>query len=442
MKLQIPPSKWILSSSLIAMLATLLLVGIFMSPSDEERVAASETQVASLFIEGSDIIRPDLNQEDIDAAEESLRYTPLSQRDPLESKLEGAYQQQDALNILNQVIQSHPTGDEEIILHPHVDQELIDKTEQDLAQLNHSSIEEYDQRLDQAQGIYTELQAGLEKLEEYKSYEVITRSNLHEVIEVVNEATVILGDHIHQPYLATDAVNFHGEIENFSKTLVNGYRYGSYGEETMGAILSNPILSEHLKGTPLRSTPLIALTFDDGPNLNITPQVLDLLAQYDAVGTFFVYGAYVDDHPEMAQRIVNEGHILANHSYSHPDFASISDAEVLQQIEWTQESIYDATGYESTLYRMPFGSGGYRVVELLPDMTSITWNLDSLDWQLQDSQLIYDRVMSGLTNDTLLLMHDTHQATVDALEMILPELVEMGYEFVLPTELAYNQTYY
>lgn len=441
MKEHIKTSKFILSSSLLAMLLTLLLVGLVSLPSNSDRVAASEIQASNLFTEDG-LIQPYLQKEDIDAVDASLRFMTTNQRKPLESKLDNANQQKVALDLLDQVIQSHPMADEAIILQPHVNQELIDKTQQELAQLDHDSIENYDLRLGQAQDIYIELQAGSEKLDEYKSYEVITRSNLHEVIEVVNETTVILGDHIDQPYLASESVNFHEEMENFSQTLVNGYRYGPYGQETMDAIYANPILFELLKGTPLRSTPKISLTFDDGPNLDITPQVLDLLAQYDAVGTFFVYGAYVDDHPEMAQRIVDEGHILANHSYSHPDFATISDAEVLQQIEWTQESIYDATGYQSTLYRMPFGSGGYRVVELLPDMTSITWNLDSLDWQLQDADLIYDRVMSNLTNDTLLLMHDTHQASVDALEMLLPELVDMGYEFVHPTDLSHNQTYY
>lgn len=176
--------------------------------------------------------------------------------------------------------------------------------------------------------------------------------------------------------------------------------------------------------------------------MEYTPQILDILAEYDIKATFFVYGAYVDENPEMARRIVEEGHILGNHSYSHPDFSQISDEEVLQQIEWTQESIYDATGYEAFLYRMPFGAGGPRVVNLLSDYTSIIWNLDSLDWHLQDANAIYENVMANMSNDALILMHDTGQYTVDAVARFVPELVERGYEFVSPMEMDFQHRFF
>ena len=144
----------------------------------------------------------------------------------------------------------------------------------------------------------------------------------------------------------------------------------------------------------------------------------------------------------MARRIVEEGHIIANHSYSHPDFSQISDEEVIQEIEWTQESIVDATGVAPTLYRMPFGAGGPRVVRLLSDMTSIIWNVDSLDWELQDAELIYQNVMANLSNDMLVLMHDTAQYTVDAVARFVPELIEQGYEFVTPMELDFQHRFF
>ena len=134
--------------------------------------------------------------------------------------------------------------------------------------------------------------------------------------------------------------------------------------------------------------------------------------------------------------------MIGNHSYSHPNFDDISDEEVLQQINWTQEIVEEATGYLPTMYRMPFGAGGLRVVQLLPELTSITWNLDSLDWQLQDAQAIFDRVIPMLSNDTLLLMHDTSQTSVDALALLMPVLVERGYEFVFPDQLIYQNRYY
>ena len=186
----------------------------------------------------------------------------------------------------------------------------------------------------------------------------------------------------------------------------------------------------------------IALTFDDGPNNEFTPQLLDILAKHDVKATFFVMGAYVDEYPEVARRIVNEGHMIGNHTYNHPDLSTLEAEDVLTQFLWTQESIEDVTGVWPTVYRLPFGAGGKRVIDIMDSMTSILWNIDSMDWHYHDTELTYNHIMANLQNDSLLLMHDTHQATPDVIDLLIPVLKDMGYQFVFADEVSFNLRYF
>lgn len=217
---------------------------------------------------------------------------------------------------------------------------------------------------------------------------------------------------------------------------------GRLSQEDYDQINQCQTIMQYLANTEIDQRRLISLTFDDGPNQEFTPQLLDLLKEHQVTATFFVMGAYVDDHPEIAKRIVDEGHLIGNHTYSHPRLSDSTDEEVIQQLEWAQESIMDATGVDTDLFRMPFGAGGRRVVQLASDWTSIIWNLDSMDWALQDKQAILDRIYERLEPQTLLLMHDTHQATIDVMRELIPELKERGYQFVGPTEVGFDHRYF
>lgn len=435
-------SKGILSLSLLAILSVLISFGFSVIPSQESRITQGREVVQSIYNEDLSWIRADLTYADLAKVEESINRISASHRRDLEEKLNQAQHQLRVQEIIKPILAKNPSTTGQVLVKAGTTPEKISQAQASLRNLGTETSHMMAQYLDQAHEVMADISQGQAKFQEYKDMKVITRTNLQDAIRIVNESTEYLYPHRHQPCLQSEDFHYEEEMEHFTKTILNGYAYGEFREETHELIHANPILSENLKGTVLNPQPLIALTFDDGPNEEYTTQILDLLAQYDAKATFFAYGAYVDQNPEVARRIVNEGHILANHSYTHPDYATISDEEILQEIAWTQESIYDVTGYENKLYRMPFGSGGARVVELLPELTSIMWNLDSLDWQLQDSQLIYERVMANLSRDTLLLMHDTSQTSVDALAAILPELVDMGYAFVAPTELAYQNRYY
>jgi polysaccharide deacetylase family sporulation protein PdaB len=185
---------------------------------------------------------------------------------------------------------------------------------------------------------------------------------------------------------------------------------------------------------------VIALTFDDGPHRKYTPEILDLLAEYDAEATFFVVGENAEKNPKVVSRMYEEGHELAIHTYTHPLKANVPN--VLKEIRQTHETIYGISGFSPTLFRPVEGrytdelidavvKEGYKVVMW-------SWHMDTLDWKNPGVNKIVDIVLKGTKPGNVVLFHDgggNREQTVKALEKILPELVKKGYRFVTISEL-------
>lgn len=218
----------------------------------------------------------------------------------------------------------------------------------------------------------------------------------------------------------------------------------SYKDSFVETVMASPTLYKQLRHTAFDPQKYAVLTFDDGPNVPYTQQVLEILKEYDVIGTFFVMGAYVDEHPEIVQQILDEGHILGNHTYNHLDLQTLSDAEILEQFEWTEIAIEEATGTRTDIYRLPFGSGNQHIIELLPNSESILWNVDTMDWATHDAEDICAQVESQAQKgfDLIILMHDTHEATPEALKTMIPMLKEMGFEFTTPYNVHYPIKYF
>ena len=185
---------------------------------------------------------------------------------------------------------------------------------------------------------------------------------------------------------------------------------------------------------------IIALTFDDGPHSTYTPQILDLLSLYDAKATFFVIGERAEKYPEILFRELEEGHEIANHTYTHP--FRISPEQLKKELDKTNKLIYDITGINSALYRPVGGSyneqiintaveGGYKVIMW-------SWHQDTKDWKMPGTKNIINTVLNGTTPGNIILFHDAggdRSQTVEALKVILPELKKQGYKFVTVSEL-------
>ena len=192
------------------------------------------------------------------------------------------------------------------------------------------------------------------------------------------------------------------------------------------------ISSVHVDG------PYVALTFDDGPNAKLTPRLLDLLAQHHIHATFFVVGENAAEYPEILQRAVHEGHEIGNHSWSHPSFGKMSEDSVRSQVKRTEDAITSATGVRPTLLRPPYGSITSRQKHWLRDDLGyeiILWDVDPLDWKNPGPNVVTNRIVKETRPGSIILSHDIHPQTVEAMPQVLRELEEKGFKFVTVSEL-------
>lgn len=188
---------------------------------------------------------------------------------------------------------------------------------------------------------------------------------------------------------------------------------------------------------------IIALTFDDGPHPRFTPQILDLLKEYDAKGTFFVLGKHVKLYPEVVERIKSEGHEVGNHTFTHIDVSKSSYWKIKKEFEDTQNVIYNVTGSKPNIFRPPFGFINNAALHIVQESGSriILWspNQDPNDWRSPGEDYIVKHVLSNIGNGNIILLHDyipeKDSHTVKALKRILPELTKEGYRFVTINEL-------
>jgi len=181
----------------------------------------------------------------------------------------------------------------------------------------------------------------------------------------------------------------------------------------------------------------VALTFDDGPSSKVTPRILQTLEQHDAKATFFMLGNRVEMYPTIAAQVAAEGHEIANHTFSHPNLKKLSHKEMTEEIEKTNKLIEISTGVTPTLFRPPYGIYSQDILNYTAanNYSTILWSVDSLDWKSRNPAAIKKEILSNITNRSIVLMHDLHTATAEALPELLMTLKQEGYEFVTVSEL-------
>ncbi|WP_307794948.1 polysaccharide deacetylase family protein [Alkalihalobacillus sp. BA299] len=218
-------------------------------------------------------------------------------------------------------------------------------------------------------------------------------------------------------------------------------------EEAVRRPISNIVLQQQYPDTVILRGPdtanRVALTFDDGPDPRYTEQVLDVLAQYNVPATFFVMGARAEAYPDIVRRMVNEGHIVGNHSYWHPNLVDGDIPTLEHEVNQTEEVLNNIIGYRPSLFRAPYGFLDNQAVEKLAEMNYnvIGWSLDTLDWREPPPEDIAFSVLSNIHPGAIVLLHDGAEwdgdrtNTVQSLHQIIPELQELGFEFVTVPEL-------
>lgn len=187
----------------------------------------------------------------------------------------------------------------------------------------------------------------------------------------------------------------------------------------------------------------IALTFDDGPKPN-TLIILDLLKKHHAKATFFCIGKNIEAHPEILERIFNEGHIIGNHSYSHSHvFDFYRKNRVIAELERTDTLIEKITGKKVDFFRPPYGVTNpsiRRALEVTKHKT-IGWNIRSMDGIIKNEKLIFNRIKKRISPGAVVLLHDTRPKTAAVLEQLLQTLAEKNYKVVSTAELLNLKAY-
>ncbi|MGC5009291.1 polysaccharide deacetylase family protein [Streptosporangium sp. DT93] len=180
----------------------------------------------------------------------------------------------------------------------------------------------------------------------------------------------------------------------------------------------------------------VALTYDDGPGPG-TGRLLDVLGRYGARATFFPLGSGASARPDLLRRMRDEGHLVANHTWSHRDLTMLTTLMVTSQLDRAQHAIAQAIGQAPTLMRPPYGGLDGRVADVAGGlgMSVVRWNVNADDREDPAPRAIAERVVARTGPGSIVLMHDVHDATVDAAPEILRRLTEAGYTFVTVPEL-------
>lgn len=184
----------------------------------------------------------------------------------------------------------------------------------------------------------------------------------------------------------------------------------------------------------------IALTFDDGPHPKLTPRILEILAQYGISATFFMVGENVFNYPEAARAVIEAGHEVGNHTFTHPHLANLDEHAILNEIGKCEDALEELCEYRPHLLRTPQGALTPSLERCLleDDYILVLWSLDTRDWDNKSTACIVQTVLDKVKPGDIILMHDFighNSKTPEALERIIPQLLSQGYEFVTVSEL-------
>lgn len=184
--------------------------------------------------------------------------------------------------------------------------------------------------------------------------------------------------------------------------------------------------------------PYIAITFDDGPHAKNTPKLLDLLAQRHIKATFFVLGQNAAANPEILKRIAAEGHEIANHTWTHLNFSKSSDGAIRNELQRTEKLLVELTGVKPTLTRPPYGAMSQRQRQWVHNEFGyqiILWDVDPLDWKRPGVSVVAHRILTETRAGSIVLSHDIHAPTIEAMPEVLDGLLAKGFKFVTVSEL-------
>ncbi len=181
--------------------------------------------------------------------------------------------------------------------------------------------------------------------------------------------------------------------------------------------------------------PMIALTYDDGPHPQVTERILNVLKENNSVATFFVLGSRIANHRSLIERMIAEGSEIGNHTFGHQDMRKLDKKQLNEQVSAWQDALkeVDAT-YQMKLIRPTYGATNDFVVKNT-SYPLILWSIDTMDWSRKNCDAVVETVLSQVKDGSIILMHDMYDSTAEATEILVPELIKRGYQFVTVSEL-------
>ncbi len=187
----------------------------------------------------------------------------------------------------------------------------------------------------------------------------------------------------------------------------------------------------------------IAITFDDGPHPENTPRLLDMMRARNIKGTFYVIGNNVDLYPQILRRTVAEGHEIGNHTQTHRLLSKLSNDQVRKELSSCRDAIGRAAGVKPRTMRPPYGGLRQDQREMVHaefGYPTILWSVDPLDWKRPGASVVTSRILAGTTAGGIVLAHDLHAQTIDAMPATLDGLLRRGFQFVTVSQLLAMQT--
>ena len=186
-----------------------------------------------------------------------------------------------------------------------------------------------------------------------------------------------------------------------------------------------------------------AMTFDDGPHPQNTPRLLDILRARNVKATFYVIGRSVDLYPQVVRRTVAEGHEVGNHSHTHRLLTKLGDSELRTEMQRCRDAVSRAAGVRMRTMRPPYGGLLQRQRQLVMDefgYPTILWAVDPLDWKRPGPSVVASRILGSTTPGAIILAHDLHAPTVDAMPATIDGLLRRGFQFVTVSQLLAMKT--
>ena len=200
------------------------------------------------------------------------------------------------------------------------------------------------------------------------------------------------------------------------------------------ATASEDFSTDTIAGIPVEESPRIALTFDDGPNAQYTPILLDGLKKRNIRASFFLIGENIEGNEDILLQMRKDGHLIGNHTWDHVQLDKIPAEKARLEIEKTNNRIYEASGIYPSYVRPHFGAW-IKDMELSVTMLPVFWDVDTLDWQSKNIDSILSIAQKQVHDGSIILVHDSYQTSVDAALKIADLFTEKGYVFVTADQL-------